>query len=353
MSHDERLAHVAAQIQAKPKLSRNGEVALAYARAGFFVFQCSAERKKHEEGDRLPFGKADKRPIVAHWGIEASKNEAQIREWWTKNPEALVALPCKQNRLLVIDCDRHTVAEDGIANFKELCEAHEPLPSHPAINTDYEGQHHILRMPDESIGQGKNKLPPGVDVRGYLADNEGGYIIAAGSRMPDGRGWSLVKGTPSLLSGPLPLPPQWLIDLCRTPLVKPVSQVVPFKPAGKAEDAYAMATLNRVADELAGTPPNTGRDNTLMSVSATMGRMIAPGWIGEATVEGRLIDACKANGLEHEAGRPAIRDKIKRGIETGIKNPHEPLPERPAKENGKDGSAPKLTVENKKTPSHS
>ena len=59
-----------------------------------------------------------------------------------------------------------------------------------------------------------------------------------------------------------------------------------------------------------------------------MGRMIAPGWVGPATVEGRLIDACMANGLLSEKGQAAIHDKIKRGIEAGMKNPHEPLPDR-------------------------
>jgi putative DNA primase/helicase len=327
------------QQPAPAGLSHNGNVALAYAKAGFLVFPCCAERKQHEAGDRLAFGKADKRPLeVSSWSKEASKDERQIREWWTRNPEALVGLPCKQNRLLVIDADRHTAEEDGVAALAALCEGQdEPMPAHPVILTDYEGEHHIFRMPDEPIGQGKNKLPPGVDIRGYRHDNDGGYIIAAGSRMPDGRGWERLKGTPSLRDT-LPLPPGWIIELCRPP--KPQANTAPqttYKPPGKAEEAYAMSALDRVAAELASMKPSTDRDNKLMSVAGTMGRMIAPGWIGQATVEGRLFDACRGNGLAVEIGNAGILDKIKRGIEATMSNPHPALQER-QRGNGKAGT---------------
>jgi hypothetical protein len=317
-------------------LSHNGKVALAYAKAGFYVFPCSAERKKREPADRLPFGKADKRPLVTSWSKEASKDEKQIQQWWTEHPEALVGLPCKQNRLFVVDTDRHTATADGVANFAALCEGrNEAMPPHPVIGTDYEGEHHAFRMPDEPIGQGKNKLPPGVDIRGYRHDNDGGYIIAAGSRMADGRGWRRLDGTPSLRD-PLPLPPQWLIELCTPPTPQASAAPTTHKSPGKAEEAYAMAALNRAAAELAQMPPNTGRDNKLLSVAGTMGRMIAPGWIGQATVEGRLFDACRSNGLADETGDREILDKIRRGIEATLSNPHSPLPERPKEGDAKE-----------------
>jgi hypothetical protein len=166
-------------------------------------------------------------------------------------------------------------------------------------------------------------------------DNDGGYFIGAGSQMPDGRGWRLMEGTPSLLRNPLPLPPQWIIDLCKPPKPKPCESFsTTASKQGKAEEAYALKTLDRVAAELANKSPNTGRDNLLMSVAATMGRQIACGWIGAATVEGRLFDACKSNGLPDEAKEALIRDKIRRGVEAGMANPHPPLPERP-KANGR------------------
>jgi hypothetical protein len=99
-----------------------------------------------------------------------------------------------------------------------------------------------------------------------------------------------------------------------------------------------MAALNRAAAELAQMTPNSGRDNKLLSIAGTMGRMIAPGWIGQATVEGRLLDACRSNGLASETGAGEILDKIRRGVEATLCNPHSPLLERP-KANGKHHTA--------------
>ena len=210
------------------------------------------------------------------------------------------------------------------------------MPAHPVVVTDYEGEHHVFQMPDEPISN--RKVGVGIETRGYQLDNDGGYIIASGSRMPDGRGWSLVKGTPSLRDALPPLPPQWLIELCRPPKPANTAPQTTYKQPGKAEEAYAMSALDRAASELARMQPSTGRDNKLLSVAGTMGRMIAPGWIGQATVEGRLFDACRANGLDREMGDTDILDKIKRGIEATMSNPHPPLPER-QRGNGKDTEA--------------
>ena len=232
-----------------------------------------------------------------------------------------------------------------MAAFAALCEGRdEPTPSHPVIRTDYAGEHHLFRMPSEPIGHGKSNLPFGIETRGYQRGNDGGYIIAAGSRMPDGRSWSLIEGTPSLLDGTLALPPRWLIDQCRPVRVKPASPTVVqlIRPSAKNEEAYALSTLNRVASELAAMPPDTGRDNKLVSAAGTMGRMIKAGWIGYATVEGRLVDACRANKLLDEIGENEVRDKIKRSVEAV--SAHEPLPDKSqAKGNGKDDSAEQKT----------
>ena len=115
----------------------NVNLAVEYAKAGFFVFPCSAQRRQREPHDRLPFGKAEKRPLVSSWSKDASNDPVQVCKWWSESPHALIGLPCKQNRLLVIDADRHSADEDGVAHFAALCEAHEPLPPHPVVLTDY------------------------------------------------------------------------------------------------------------------------------------------------------------------------------------------------------------------------
>ena len=221
----------------------NVHLAVEYAKAGFFVFPCSAQRRQREPHDRLPFGKADKRPLVSSWSKDASNDPVQVCKLWTPSPHALVGLPCKQNALLVIDADRHTA------------DAHGPLPPHPIVSTDYEGEHHIFRMPSEPIGN--RKIGIGLETRGYQTNNDGGYIIAEGSRMPDGRGWKLLEGTPSLFDGPPPLPSPWLIELCRPP--KGFEHTSSSHSTGRREEAYANKALEIRAQELAWTSQSKQR----------------------------------------------------------------------------------------------
>jgi hypothetical protein len=82
------------------------------------------------------------------------------------------------------------------------------LPPHPIVLTANFGEHHVFRPPPNKIGN--RKLGNGLETRGYKDDNDGGYIIAAGSKLPDGRCWRLANGSPSLLTATLPVPAVWL-----------------------------------------------------------------------------------------------------------------------------------------------
>ena len=200
--------------QTTPNLSPNGKVALAYAKAEFVIFPCKADREPHKPTSRLPFGKATKAPLVA-WATEATRDEATIRQWWSKWPEALVAIPCKPNQIFLLDTDRlppQKMASRGL----RLCarDRQSQCRRTPVTLTEYGGEHCIFRQPDEPMAP---HYCAGIETRGYRTNNQGGYFIAPGSQMPDGRGWRRMEGTPSLLRDPLPLPPQWLIDLCRPP----------------------------------------------------------------------------------------------------------------------------------------
>jgi hypothetical protein len=179
-------------------------------------------------------------------------------------------------------------------------------------------------MPSEPIGN--RKIGIGLETRGYQMNNDGGYIIAAGSRMPDGRGWKLLEGTPSLFDGPPPLPSQWLIELCRAP--KGFERTSSAHSTGKREEAYASKALETQAQRLACTRPGS-RNNAANSSAYSIGRLIARGWIGGDTVEGRLFDACCRNGLVNEDGEAKVRATLRGGIKAGMQNPHPDLQERP------------------------
>ena len=112
-----------------------------------------------------------------------------IADWWHRAPYALPAIPCGVNGLLVIDLDRHGNGSDGVSAFKALIARHGALPPGvPMVKTPNNGFHLYFRQPPgEPLGNGRGNLPPGCDVRGA-----GGFVIAPGAVLPDGRGWVCV-----------------------------------------------------------------------------------------------------------------------------------------------------------------
>jgi hypothetical protein len=102
----------------------------------------------------------------------------------------------------------------------------------------------------------------------------------------------------------------------------------PALHCGGREEAYARATLESLARELAAKLPDSGRNIELNNAAIRMGHMVAAGWIGRATVEGRLLDAATACGLIKDDGHPAAMATIKSGLDAGEKEPHGPLQDR-------------------------
>jgi Bifunctional DNA primase/polymerase, N-terminal/AAA domain len=297
-----------------PPAAHNLGVALRWARDGVAVFPCDEKKK--------PLVKED-------WLSNATTDESQIARWWAEWPDALVATPMKPLGLLAIDCDRHDPAADGVAGFAEVCQSGDGLPAHPVTETAGNGQHHFFRMPAGPIGN--RKIAPGIETRGFKADNSGGYCILAGSMMPDGRAWRQANGTPSLResirNGMLPVCPQWLADYLR-PRQTERPEAPRAATTDKRGEAYATKALDNVAAELASTP--SGERNNALNVAAfKMGTLIVRGWIGRATVEGRLIDACHASGLVGDDGLHAVQATIASGITAGLLEPHSDLSERP------------------------
>jgi hypothetical protein len=91
------------------------EVALEYARKGLPVFPCNP---------------LDKKPLTPHGFKDATTDEAQIRVWWGKWPNAMIAAPTgPASGAWVLDPDVDPVKQlDGIAILDQLVAQHGPLP---------------------------------------------------------------------------------------------------------------------------------------------------------------------------------------------------------------------------------
>jgi hypothetical protein len=183
----------------------NLDAALALAAAGLAVFPC-----KGTAGDD------GKRPLVA-WRGESTSDADRVRRMWARFPRAVPAVDVGKSGLLVIDCDKPKAEgqADGEAWFETnvILENGADAIEFVTSRTPSGGVHYIFWQPQEGepLGNGRGSLPPkekcGVDVRGA-----GGYILAPGAVMHDGREYVLNGALTDI-----PQAPDWLVALLRKP----------------------------------------------------------------------------------------------------------------------------------------
>jgi hypothetical protein len=151
--------------------------ALIYAGRGIPVFPCEA---------------GGKRPLTADGFLEATTDEARIRGWWGRWPNANVAIPTgKLSGLLVLDVDAGK-GTDSVA-LLELSRGQSPKTARAA--TGGGGMHLYFRYPSseelmsaglyaQQVRNSQGLLGDGLDVRG-----EGGYVVAPPSSTKQAYRW--------------------------------------------------------------------------------------------------------------------------------------------------------------------
>lgn len=116
----------------------------------------------------------DKRPLVKTGFHAASQDEAQIREWWRKWPDALVGVPTGQGTGLVVvdyDPDKATQAtHDWMAEHTDL------LCSTRAHKTKRGGFHYLFKS-TERYQTGTDLMLEGSPRKGIDLRANGGYVI--------------------------------------------------------------------------------------------------------------------------------------------------------------------------------
>jgi len=328
------------------KSDTNLAVALRLAAAGIAVFPCRPRDKV--VGDQL---KKAKSPLV-RWRTESTTDQDIISGWWARWPRALPAIDLAKAGLLVIDNDRHDPEADGVEAFNQLAEQRTFDPqSHPVVRTPRNGQHIYFRQPPGScIGNSRGLLPRGIDVKG-----SGGYVIAPGAVLPDGTAYIVApdsRDLADLRDGTIPEVPDWLLDVLqdrRGPMDNPGQAKIATAPnvdgirlptesmPSARETAFASVALEGCAAELA-KARRLGRNTTLNNVAYRMGRMVTRGWIEQAEVHRRLLDAAVRCGLVGEDGVNAVRATLASGLNAGLSVPHADLGERPAPDSDPDSS---------------
>lgn len=135
--------------------------ALTYASLGWPVFPCNG-----------------KIPLVSGGFKSASKNPEQIKQWWTRTPEANIGLPTGQiSGLVALDVD---LKHDGFKSLDGFANADSIFTL--SAQTGGGGRHFFFRHTGQHIATNAGKLAPGLDIRG-----DGGYVIVSPSRHDSGK----------------------------------------------------------------------------------------------------------------------------------------------------------------------
>ena len=205
------------------------DAALDYARKGIPIF---------------PANPLDKKPLTANGFKDATTDEAQIRAWWLKWPNAMLAAPTGSiSGFWVVDLDIDPVKKrDGVATFAQLIAKHGKIPK-TMVSITPRGRQHIVFTwdmawdahngdPYASVRNSTDRVGPGIDVRG-----EGGYVCLPPSRNANG---GVYRFDPDGAEQTV-LAPDWLVKLA-------------FKPKTRAQ-AWARAALDRECKNVAAAQP--------------------------------------------------------------------------------------------------
>lgn len=143
----------------------------------------------------IPIGK-DKRPVIASWMKYQSvlPTEKEITDWWTKTPDAGIAVICgKISGLIVVDID---VKDTPVADIVQGIN----LPPTLVAKTGGGGRHYFYQWNKKLIGA-KVGIFPSVDIR-----SESSYIILPPSLHKSGNNYEWINEGEEIA-----LPPDWLL----------------------------------------------------------------------------------------------------------------------------------------------
>jgi len=153
----------------------------------------------------IPLRPGKKTPLIPNWPNEATTDEAKIREWWTRWPDANIGIVTGEYRdgfFCVLDFD----PRNGGGWWDDVGE--DVLPETWVVHTPSGGRHYYYRTPERLRSA---KLQHGVDLKG-----NGGYVVAPPSILLDDEGNFI--GDYDFQVGSMPKDkgmgacPQWVLD---------------------------------------------------------------------------------------------------------------------------------------------
>jgi hypothetical protein len=280
--------------------------ALDYARKGLPVIPCNEH----------------KRPRTEHGLLDATTDEAQIRDWWERWPDAMIGMPTgPRSGVWVLDIDEPTA-------FEANCPVELPAtrrsdtgkgyhlyfrfdPANPVRNT----QRTAKQKADDTWPISKL---PGAETRG-----DGGYVIVPPSLHPSGKRYRWANENASANA------PGDLLKIVNERAAKAPRLTNNAAQTG-SDTPYGMKALDDECSAIrcAGDGEQEG---TLNEAALKIGALVAGGELSMATAKGRLLSA----GIAMPSYNPrdqwttdAVVAKVERGLSDGAASPRK-APERP------------------------
>jgi hypothetical protein len=273
------------------------DAALRYAAAGFAVFPCQPRTKE---------------PAVTRGFLAATTNPQTIRRLWRITDRNIGLRTGAASAVWILDID----GPAGEASLAALEAAHGRLPTTCTVVTS-SGRHLWFVTDACPISCSASRVATAIDVRA-----EGGYAIVPPSVHPSGHVYRF-QGTREIATAPA-----WLVRLTQK---KTISERAIAVREGQGQGqgqgrrqgtcgAYGAVALNREISALANVRAG-GRNHALNAVSFRLFQLVAGGELERDQVVQRLLSACRANGLVHDDGLPAVMATIRSGARAGLQYP--------------------------------
>ena len=305
-----------AKLNFKPKAEDSTpapvDLALSYTDHGWPVFPC---REAMEDVVDPVTGEItalnEKTPRTSNGFKGASKMRRIIERWWSDWPGSAIGIPTgAATGVFVLDIDNKPGGSNGFDWLADMEAEHGPLPETARVTTPNGGLHIYFNYVVGTRNRGA--LGSGVDIR-----SEGGYVLAAGSRMADGRAYRWTSpDSDSTIENTIPPiadAPDWLLDLLLPQNFPATSHH--HMPSSIGNTAYVAAAIKAELDDLANTPQGA-RNNRLNDAAFALGQFVGAGALAHSEAERELQAIAQPWG-----NFPKSCGTIRRGLTDGARQP--------------------------------
>lgn len=179
------------------------EHALSYARVGWRVFPVHSWRDGCCTCGDPSCENPAKHPLTQHGLHDATCNEAAIRRWWGRWPDANIAIRAEDIGV-VVDVDPRNGGEESL---DRIYADHGGMPDTVEVLTGGGGRHFYLRAP-HAVAKGKLPTLPGIDIQAT-----GSYVIAPPSLHKSGNRYEFEASSDWTLGQEIADCPAWILKL--------------------------------------------------------------------------------------------------------------------------------------------